>query len=79
MAKTASTMEDIKRAIEEKSAKLEGYAWVLERLLDAERWNQHRESNEEDAPFVDDDSDWARTRLSAVRETMEAVRKLAGV
>lgn len=67
----------MKEAIREKIAVLEGYAVVLDRLEDAMHWYQTR--NDETGEWVDDEYDSAKYALLAIRETMKAVKKLAGI
>ncbi len=70
-------MEDIINSIKEKAALLEAYADVLDTLNKNIRYYQHED--EDTGEIVDDTDDWSKARLAAYRETMKAVKKLAGV
>lgn len=72
-----STAETAINAIKEKSAMLEGYAEVLGNLKACESWYTHED--EETGEIVDDEGDYAKYRLIAVRNAIAAVKKLAGV
>ena len=81
-------MEKLMNEIRAKAELLNAYAEVLKTLDDRMRWYQHTEKDENgdqitDADgnpiWIDDDGDYAKAYLSAYRETIKAVRKLAGV
>lgn len=67
----------MKEAIRERIAVLEGYAVVLDRLEDAMHWYQSYDNETE--TWTDDEYDSAKYALIAIRETMKAVKKLAGI
>lgn len=69
-------MEKTINAIKEKARLLEAYADVLSLLRDRERWYM-REGD--DGILVDDEDEYSKAQLSAVRNTISAVKKLAGV
>lgn len=78
--------EETIKAIKNKAALLDAYADVLDNLKSQERWYQHRKTvlsddgEEIEADVLeDDDSDYARHHLSAIRNVIAAVKKLAGV
>ena len=67
----------MKEEIMRRAKMLEAYAEVMEMLEDRVRWYQH--TDDETGEVLDDDGTYAETNLQALRETMKAVRKLAGV
>lgn len=69
-------MEKTINAIKEKARLLEAYADVLSLLRDRERWYMHED---DDGILVDDEDEYSKAQLSAVRNTISAVKKLAGV
>ena len=71
-------MEKTINAINARIAELEGYSYVLEELARLEKWHQHT-SDEDENVWIDDDFDSAQRNLKAIRATMQAVKKLAGV
>ena len=69
-------MEDIINSIKEKAELLGAYAEVLSTLNHQIPYYQHEDDN---GNLVDDEGAWSKARLAAYRETIKAVRKLAGV
>jgi len=67
----------MKEEIMKRARMLEAYADVIGVLQDRERWYQH--TDEETGELVDDDGEYSAANLAAIRETMKAVKKLAGV
>lgn len=71
-------MENTVNAIREKAELLSAYADLLVALQERERWHMHTDDDDGEH-WVDDDYASAKYALIAVRETMKAVKKLAGV
>jgi len=63
--------------IRERARELEAFAELLQELQNRERW--YMTEDEETGELIDDDSDYARANLKAIRATMKAIYKLAGV
>ena len=81
-------MEKLMNEIKAKAAMLEAYADVIKTLDDRCRWYQHTKEDENgdtitdadgNAVWYDDEYESAKAYLAAYRETIKAVRKLAGV
>lgn len=80
-------MEDIINEIKLKAAAMEVYADILEYLDGRVKWYQHeevivREETGEEVKtgkWLDDEGEYAAAHLRAYRETIKAVKKLAGV
>ena len=70
-------MEETINAIKAKACILEGYADVLETLEKNVKWYQH--TDDETGELVDDTEPWSIGRLTAYRNAIAAVKKLAGV
>lgn len=80
-------MEDIINEIKIRGAMMDTYADILDYLAGRVKWYQHEETivNEETGEetktgrMVDDSGEYAEAHLRAYRETIKAVKKLAGV
>lgn len=72
-------MENIINAIKAKAGMLEAYADIIKKLADMEHWYQHIEGEGENEKWVDDEYDSSKYALAAIRESIKAVKKLAGV
>ena len=66
-------MEEIRARAKE----LEAYADIIEMLEDRIHWFQNED--DDTGELIDEKSEYAKSQLSALRNTIKAVRKLAGV
>ncbi len=76
------------KEIQEKINMLQGYAEVLDCLESKIKWYQHVKTDENGENMVDSDGNYiyeddeyesSKYALKALRETMKAVKKLAGI
>ena len=64
-------------AIKKKADMMNAYADVLENLKSQESWHMH--TDEETGERVDDEGEYAENHLTAIRNAIAAIKKLAGV
>ena len=72
-----SNAESAINAIKKKADMMNAYADVLENLKSQERWYMH--TDEETEELVDDEGEYAENHLTAIRNSIAAIKKVAGV
>ena len=67
----------MKEEIMKRARLLEAYAEVIGLIESRIAWYQH--TDDETGEIVDDDGEYSAANLQALRDTMKAVKKLAGI
>lgn len=67
----------MKEEILKKARLLEGYAEVIGLIESRIAWYQH--TDDETGEVVDDEGEYSAAMLQALRDSMKAVKKLAGI